>query len=86
MIRNVKKTLKNNIQSRLDYNHAPYNYMLYNNNRIIKVYYRLQDRLYIIKHNHKRSSNTQLYDIPYTKQLLNESRFLEYEDSKILAQ
>ena len=81
----VKDTLKNS-NSPLIYDNAPYSYYLYNNNQLIKTYYRLLDRNYYSNHNHSRSSDGQLYNIPYTKELLNESRFLDYYDSKILAQ
>ena len=38
----LAKDRLNNYMIDLDYNDAPYNYCIYNNNQLIKVYYRLK--------------------------------------------
>ena len=70
----------------LDYANAPYNYLLYNNNNLVKVFHRLQDRLYYQNNPSTRSSNTNLPNLKYSKQFLNDSRLITYQDSQLLTQ
>ena len=81
----VKETLAEHIVP-LNYDNSKYNYILHNNNTLIKVYYRLMDKIHNDQHPSKRSSITQLNNIPYTNEIINESRFLDYYDSQLLAQ
>ena len=43
------------------------------------------DRLYTNQYNPTRSSDTQLLNLNYSKEFLNESRFLDFEDSYLLS-
>ena len=69
----------------LDYYNAKYNYCFYNNNNLVKVYYRLKERQYTQNYQSRRSTNQTLFNINHTKEMLKESRFLSYKDTKLLS-